>query len=98
MESMVTENKYSLKDIRRRRHVVSKTPVVVSVSVGEAPNLVGLRTKHPVMVGIHSLVTVRGNLRPYMRYLEGTDVTDMASDWRLVGSDIRTAMDYLKRK
>ena len=98
LESMVTEKKYSLKDIRNHRHVVSKAPVAVSVNVGDNPKFVGLQTRHPIQVGLRSLVTLRGDIRPYMRYLEGTDITDMASDWRLVGSDIRIAMNYLKQQ
>lgn len=98
MGSVIMEKKYSLKDVRGRRHVVSKASVLVSVRDGENPNLVGLQTRRPILRGIQSIVTMRGDFRPYMRYLEGNDLTDMTSDWSLVGSDIRVAMNYLKRK
>lgn len=98
MGGMFMEKKYSLKDVRGRRHVVSKAPVLVSVRVGDNPNLVGLQTRRPVLRGIQSIITLRGDFRPYLKYLQGNDLTDMASDWRLVGSDIRMAMDYLKRQ
>jgi len=95
---MVTEKRYSLKDVRGRRHVVSKVPVFVSVRGGDNPTLVGLQTRRPVLRGFQSIVTLRGDFRPYLKYLKGNDFTDMASDWRLVGSDIRMAMDDLKRQ
>ena len=84
--------------VMEKRHVISKAPALVSVSISENPNLVGLQTRRPLLRGFQSIVTMRGDFRPYMRYLEGNDLTDMASDWRLVGSDIRVAMNYLKRQ
>ena len=87
-----------MKDVRGRRHVVSKAPVLVSVRGGDNPTLVGLHTRRPVLRGIQSIVTMRGDFRPYLKYLKGNDLTDIASDWRLVGSDIRVAMDDLKRQ
>ena len=94
---MAIGKKNSLKEIRRHRNAVSKAPVFVSVSIGDAHGLVGLHTRRPALMGLQSIVTMRGDFRPYLRYLEGTDLMDMAHDWSLVGNDIRVAMNGLKR-
>lgn len=96
-DSIVMKKKFSIENIRSLKKAISKTPVVVSINA-ETSNFVGLRTKHPVLAGLHCFVTLKGDIRPYMRYLNGTDVTDMASDWNMVGYDILSAMDRLKQQ
>lgn len=97
MENIAPVKKHSLKDIRCKRHLMKvSAPAQISSQVEVSPSLVGLRTRRPTLRGVRSLVTIKGNVRPYIKYLEGSDVSDMAKDWRLVGRDIRFAMVYFK--
>ena len=82
---------------RRVKGIDTGTPFFISRRFDTTKRLIGLRTKMPILEGIESLVTIKGDLAPYKYYLIGTDTTDMAADWNMVGKDIRMAIQQYSR-
>lgn len=93
---MSISKKQTLKDFRRKRFV-AKPSVFVGVQMEAGSTLVDLQTRRPLLKGIRSLFTVKGNFEPYRHFLMGTDMTDMAYDWYQVGSDFRMAIEHLSK-
>lgn len=72
-------------------------PRQITLRIRRTTTLSPLLSRHPFVKGMGSIGISMDNMSSYVPYLRGTDYQDIARDWRIIGMDLKKAMNCFSK-